>query len=90
MTPGAKREAVAHASEHHGLSGRRVCALVGVSRRVVRYQSSAPDDALLRQRLQVVGLGFGRRDVAEGCEQAAIVEPSPAIQAWRIRQLGAL
>ncbi len=34
VTPGAKREAVAHAREHHGVSERRACALVGVSRRV--------------------------------------------------------
>lgn len=26
VTPGAKREAVAHAREHHGLSERRACS----------------------------------------------------------------
>lgn len=52
VTPGAKREAVAHAREHHGVSERRACALVGVSRRVVRYQPNRPDDAPLRQRLR--------------------------------------
>jgi hypothetical protein len=52
VTPGAKREAVAHAREHHGVSERRACALVGVSRRVVRYQSIRPDDAPLRQWLR--------------------------------------
>ena len=51
VTPGAKREAVAHAREHHGLSERRACNLVGVSRRVIRYRSSRPDDGPLRQRL---------------------------------------
>jgi putative transposase len=51
VTPGAKREAVAHAREHHGLSERRACQLIGVSRRVVRYQPARSDDAALRQRL---------------------------------------
>jgi putative transposase len=52
VTPGAKREAVAHAREHHGLSERRACQLIGVSRRVVRYQSARSDDAALRARLR--------------------------------------
>ena len=52
MTPGARREAVAHARAHHGLSERRACAVVGVSRRVVRYRPARPDDAALRQRLR--------------------------------------
>lgn len=52
VTPGANREAVAHAREHHGVSERRACALVGVSRRVVRYEPSRPDDGALRQRLR--------------------------------------
>ncbi|OQW46653.1 MAG: transposase [Proteobacteria bacterium SG_bin6] len=52
VTPGAKREAVAHAREHHGLSERRACSLIGVSRRVIRYQSTTGDDAPLRARLR--------------------------------------
>jgi putative transposase len=52
VTPGARREAVAYARAHHGLSERRACAVVGVSRRVVRYRSTKPDDAPLRRRLQ--------------------------------------
>jgi len=48
VTPGAKREAVAHAREHHGVSERRACALVGVSRRVIRYEPTRPDDGALR------------------------------------------
>jgi putative transposase len=52
VTPGAKRDAVAHAREHHGLSERRACNLVGVSRGVIRYRSSRPDDGPLRQRLR--------------------------------------
>jgi len=52
VTSGAKREAVAHVREHHGLSERRACNLVGVSRRVIRYRPSRPDDGPLRQRLR--------------------------------------
>ena len=52
VTPGAKRDAVAHAREEHGLSERRACRLVGVSRRVIRYEPKRPDDKALRQRLR--------------------------------------
>ena len=52
VTSDARREAVAHARAHYGLSERRACAVVGVSRRVVRYRSIRPDDAALRQRLR--------------------------------------
>ena len=51
-TPGAKREAVAHTREQHGLSERRACRLVGVSRRVIRHEPTRPDDGALRQRLR--------------------------------------
>lgn len=52
VTPGAKWEAVAYARDHHGLSERRVCSLVGVSRRMIRYEPARPDDGALRQRLR--------------------------------------
>jgi putative transposase len=52
VTPGAKREAVVHACEQHGLSERRACSLIGVSRRVARYRSLRPDDEPLRVRLR--------------------------------------
>jgi putative transposase len=52
VAPGAKREAVAHTREHQGLSERRACSLVGVSRRVVRYQRTRGDDVPLRARLR--------------------------------------
>jgi len=44
VTSVVKRDAVAHAREHHGLSERRACNLVCVGRRVIRYRSSRPDD----------------------------------------------
>lgn len=52
VTPGAKREAVVHAREEHGLSERRTCSLVGVSRTVIRYEPARPDDGALRERLR--------------------------------------
>jgi len=52
VTPGAKRDAVAHARTFHGLSERRACHLIGIARRVARYQPNRPDDTGLRQRLR--------------------------------------
>ncbi len=52
VTPGAKRDAVMHAQAAFGLSERRACDLLGVSRRVARYRSTRPDDAPLRVRLR--------------------------------------
>ncbi len=37
------RNAVAHARETFGLSERRACSLMGVARRVVRYEPTRPD-----------------------------------------------
>ena len=52
VTPGAKRDAAMHAQAAFGLSERRACDLVGVSRRVARYCSTRPDDGPLRARLR--------------------------------------
>ena len=52
VTPDAKRNAVAHARKTFGLSERRACSLIGVTRRVVRYEPTRPDDAGLRVRLR--------------------------------------
>jgi putative transposase len=41
-----------HAQTAFGLSERRACDLVGVSRQVARYRSTRPDDAPLRVRLR--------------------------------------
>ena len=71
VTPGAKREAVAHARDHHGLSERRACNLIGVSRRMIRYRSSRPDDGPLRSdcancRRSVAGSAIGALLAREG------------------------
>ena len=52
VAPGAMWEAVANAREQHGLSERLACSLVGVSRRVIRYEPMKPDDGMLHQRLR--------------------------------------
>lgn len=61
VTPGAKREAVAHARACHGLSERRACSLVGVSRRVCANQPTRADDASLWRDLAAERRRFGYR-----------------------------
>lgn len=84
VTPGAKRDAVAHAREHHGLSERRACNLVGVTRRVIRYRSSRPDDGPLRQRLRELAaerrrFGYRRLGYLLACEGMTPNREAPAI-----------
>jgi len=43
---------VARLIEHHGLSQRRACRLVGIDHSTLRYRSRRPDDSLLRGRLR--------------------------------------
>ena len=45
MTPGAKRDAVAHARGCYGLSERRACHLIGIAKRVARHQPRRPHDS---------------------------------------------
>ena len=52
VTPAARRLAVAHARESFGLSERRACSIVGVSRRVLRYRHRRPDDTAIRVRMR--------------------------------------
>ncbi len=52
VTPAARRIVVAHVRELFGLSERRACLIVGISRRVMRYRSCRPDDAPIRARLR--------------------------------------
>ena len=55
MTPAARRQAVAIAREEHGLSRRRACRLVGISRSVAeREPRRARDHARLRERLRAL------------------------------------
>lgn len=52
MTPAGRREAVAHLEEHHEMSERRACSILGVDRSSVRYRHRRPDDAELRAALR--------------------------------------
>lgn len=58
------REAVAHLQASLGMSERRACRVVGADRTSVRYRSTRPDDADLRERLRVLAAErrrFGHR-----------------------------
>lgn len=52
VTPAARRTAVAHAVEVHGLSERRACAILSADRSLVRDRSVRPNGAALRARLR--------------------------------------
>jgi len=52
VTPAAKRKAVAHLVDVHGMSERRACKAIGCCRMTVRYQTSRADDAGLRERMR--------------------------------------
>jgi putative transposase len=54
VTPAARRQAVAHACEVHGMSQRRACSIIGADRSTVRYCRRRPDDDALRQRLRAL------------------------------------
>lgn len=66
VTPDAKRSAVAHACDHHGISQRRACQVLAVDRSSVRYRSIRPDDRDLREKMRAVALErrrFGYRRI---------------------------
>lgn len=54
MTPAARREAVATLVEHHEMSERRACAVIGADRTSIRYRSRRPNDHDLRERLRAL------------------------------------
>jgi putative transposase len=54
VTPAAMREAVAHLQASPGMSERRACRVVEADRKSVRYRSTRPDDADLRERLRAL------------------------------------
>lgn len=54
VTPDAKRKAVVHACEVHGVSQRRACQALNVDRSTVRYTSIRPDDGPLREAMKAV------------------------------------
>jgi putative transposase len=54
VTPAAERKAVAHLVKHHEMSERRACKTIGCCRMTIRYESTRPDDAALRERMKAI------------------------------------
>ena len=54
VTPEAKRQAVVHLCEAHGVSQRRACDVLQIDRSTVRYQSIRDDDGDLREVIKRV------------------------------------
>ena len=54
VTPAVKREAVAHLQAAHGMSERRACQIIDCCRMSIRYQSTRPDDPVLRDRIRFI------------------------------------
>ncbi len=52
VTPVARRAAVTHAREAHGISERRACSIIDADRSVIRYRHRRADDAATRTRLK--------------------------------------
>jgi len=76
VTPEAKRKAVAHACEKHGVSQRRACDVLKVDRSSVRYQSTRSDDGELREAMKKVASErrrFGYRRIHVMLERQGIV-----------------
>ena len=75
MTPAAKRKAVARACKEHGVSQRRACVILKIDRSSVRYQSTRPDDADLREAMKKVAAErrrFGYRRIHVMLERQGI------------------
>ena len=76
VTPDAKRKAVAHACEVHGVSQRRACQALNIDRSTVRYTSTRPDDAPLREAMKAVAAErrrFGYRRIHVMLDRQGIV-----------------
>ena len=52
LTPGRRREVVAHVQAAHGVSERRSCGVLGVDRSSIRYVSHQPDQTPLMLRIR--------------------------------------
>lgn len=76
VTPDAKRSAVAHARDQHGVSQRRACKVLAVDRSSVRYKSIRPDDGDLREAVRRVAAErrrFGYRRIHIMLQRQGIV-----------------
>lgn len=76
VTPDAKRNAVAHACDQHGVSQRRACKVLAFDRSSVRYKSIRPDDRDLREAMKMVAAErrrFGYRRIHIMLQRQGIV-----------------
>jgi putative transposase len=76
VTPEAKRDAVAHACEEHGISQRRACQVLVVDRSSIRYMRTRVDDIALREAMKKVASErrrFGYRRIHVMLERQGIV-----------------
>lgn len=76
VTPGARRDAVAHACVEHGVSQRRACEVLAVDRSSVRYRSIREDDEPLREAMKAMAAErrrFGYRRIHIMLERQGIV-----------------
>ena len=76
VTPAARRQAVAHLCEAHGVSQRRACDVLNVDRSSVRYKSIRPDDQHLRVAMREVAAErrrFGYRRIHVMLERQGII-----------------
>jgi len=75
VTSAARRQAVAHLCEAHGVSQRRACDVLNVDRSSVRYKSVRPDDEHLRVAMRKVAAErrrFGYRRIHVMLERQGI------------------
>ena len=66
VTPGAKRDAVAHVCKEHGVSQRRACDVLQFDRSSIRYKSTRDDDNSVREAMKQVAADrrrFGYRRI---------------------------
>ena len=76
VTPAARRQAVAHLCEAHGVSQRRACDVLNVDRSSVRYKSVRSDDEHLRIAMRKVAAErrrFGYRRIHVMLERQGII-----------------
>jgi putative transposase len=75
VTPDAKREAVVHLCNVHGVSQRRACKVLEIDRSSVRYNSVRPDDVDLREAIRRIAKErrrFGYRRIQVMLEREGI------------------
>lgn len=75
VTPDAKRKAVTHLCDTHGVSQRQACKVLSVDRSTVRYQSKRGDDAEQRRAIKRIareGKRFGYRRILVMLEREKI------------------